>query len=110
MGPTAGAVARLLLCSAALLLLSACAGNRVPAHPKLDRVWRSYTKLPAQRALAVAGDPRRAWVSAAVGGADTQEGADERALAECRVRRRARRMQSPCRVYARGDAIVWEDR
>ena len=42
--------------------------------------------------------------------AETPAEAEERATIECRRRRLVRRVQGPCRTYAVGDRIVWEDR
>jgi hypothetical protein len=90
--------------------VQACAAS-VPAepHPDLAELWRSYQALPAERALAVAGDPRRLWVAGLVGGEPTREEAEWSALAQCGQRRAARRLQVPCRLYAVGDEIVWEE-
>jgi hypothetical protein len=71
-------------------------------------VWRDYQTLPSHRALAIAGDPRRdRWVTGAAGGHATRAAAEREALAQCRVRRGARRMQAACVLYADGDEIVW---
>lgn len=91
------------------MLLVACAsdGSR-PPHPNLSAVWRDYRKLPDQRALAVAGDPRRGrWVAGGSGGHASAEEAEEEALASCAVRRAKRRIQDACVLYAVGDEIVW---
>lgn len=90
------------------LLLLACASDPAPAHPDLARVWRDFLALPAERALAIAGDPRRDnWVAGASGGHTTREEAETDALVECLRRRRARRLQAACALYAVGDEIVW---
>lgn len=91
---------------AALALLLACAGTR-SRGPDFDRLWNEYAKLPDHRALAVCGDPERAWLAAAAGGASSPEAAKKRAIAECRVKREDRRMRAPCRIYAVGGEIVW---
>jgi len=52
-----------------LLLLTACGGRAQGPHRELAGVWRDYRELPAQRALAVAGDLRNdRWVAGASGG------------------------------------------
>lgn len=96
---------------AALLagLALACATPTGPQgpHPSLTALWRQYQRLPDERALAVAGDLDRVWVAAMAGGALTREDAVEQASVECRRKRRERRMQAPCLLYAVGDEIVW---
>jgi hypothetical protein len=92
----------------AALLMLACASDGASPHPDLAEVWRDYRALPAQRALAIAGDPRRdRWVTAASAGHATRDRAEAEALSECRVRRGMRRMQAACVLYAVGDEIVW---
>jgi len=64
--------------------------------------------LPAQRALAISGDPERdRWVVGMTGGHPTRAEAEQAALGECRRRRRMSRMQPACVLYAVGDEIVW---
>jgi len=92
--------------TAALLL--ACASDRAVPHPDLAPVWRDFLALPAERALAIAGDPRRdRWVAGLSGGHATRGQAEAEALLECRRRRGLRRMQAACALYAVGDEIVW---
>ena len=93
----------------AAAVITACGGARIPPHPSLDRLWRHYLELPDERAMVVAGDPRRMWVGASAGGAQTSEEAVERAMEACKSRRRARRLPGLCRTYALGDRIVWLD-
>jgi hypothetical protein len=98
-----------IVCGAALLL--GCASDGSGPHPNLARAWRSYQELPAQRALAIAGDPRgNRWVTGASGGHDSLAGSEEAAVSVCRTRRAARRMRAACVIYAVGDEIVWTDR
>jgi hypothetical protein len=97
----------LALVSAAALALSCASAGDLP-HPDLSAPWRSYQKLPAERALAIAGDPRRdRWVTGASGGHASSSDAQASALLQCRMRRAARRMQDACVLYAVGDEIVW---
>jgi hypothetical protein len=92
----------------AAVLLVACASAGPSPHPDLAATWRAYQALPAQRALAIAGDPTRDnWVTGASGGHALREQAEAEALAQCRVRRAARRMQAACVLYAVQDEIVW---
>jgi len=91
------------------LLLLACASDPRSPHPDLARVWHEYQSLPTERALAIAGDPRRdRWVTGASGGRASREEAEEGALEECRRRRAERRLQDACQLYAVADEIVWE--
>jgi hypothetical protein len=89
------------------LLALGCATKQVPEE-SLGSVWHDYRSLPAQRALAVAGDLRRErWVAGSSGGHATPAAAEESALRECRARRLRMRMQAACQLYAVGDEIVW---
>lgn len=72
-------------------------------------LWHDYVRLEDHKALAIAGDPNRAWVGGAVGGFDSRTEAQQAALAKCSERRRERRFQTPCRLYAIGKRIVWKD-
>ena len=102
------ALVRLIAVSGAALLLAACISDPNKPHPDLARVWNAFLALPAERALAIAGDPRRdRWVTGASGGHESREEAEDGALAECRRRRAERRIQDACRLYATGDEVVW---
>ena len=95
-------------CLWAALLVSGCANDPNAPHRHLVQVWREYVEIPDHRALAIAGDPRRSrWVTAASGGHSTQDAAKENALRECRVRRKIRRLQPQCVLYAVDGQIVW---
>ena len=92
-----------------LLLLSGCANDPNAPHRQLIRVWHEYLEIPDHRALAIAGDPRRSrWITAASGGHSTQDTAKEDALRECRARRKIRRLQPQCVIYAVDSQIVWQ--
>jgi sugar phosphate isomerase/epimerase len=86
----------------------ACASDAASPHPDLAPVWRDFLALPAERALAIAGDPRRGrWVTGASGGHATHDQAEAEALAQCQMRRALRRMQAECVLYGVRDEIVW---
>jgi hypothetical protein len=92
-------------------LLLACVSDEFSPHPDLTAVWRDFLALPAERALAIAGDPKRdRWVTGASGGHATRSQAAAEALSECRRRRGERRMEAACVLYAVGDEIVWRGR
>ena len=95
---------------AALTLLPlACAtdGDFVP-HPDLAPVWDDFLAMRRERAMAIAGDPRRdRWVVAVTGGHAERAQAEAEAIRQCKVQRGARRMQAACVLYAVGDEIVW---
>jgi hypothetical protein len=89
-------------------MLLACASDGASPHPDLAPAWRDFLALPAERALAIAGDPRRdRWVAGASGGHATRGQAEAEALFECRKWRGMRRLQAACTLYAVGDEIVW---
>ena len=98
--------ASILLLTASLPLL-ACAASGPQPHRGIEGLWRQFVQLPPKRALALAGNPERVWVAGAVGGLETQTEASTSALAECRRKRRERRMQAPCILYAVGNEIIW---
>lgn len=101
---------RIALAWTAVLFL-ACASEGALPHPDLAPAWREFLALPEQRALAIAGDPQRdRWVAGASGGHATRDQAEAEALLQCRMRRRARRLQAACLLYAVGDEIVWRGR
>jgi len=105
------ALGRHIAVAVAALLLLSCASDGATPPPDLAKVWRDFLALPAERALAIAGDPRRdRWVTAASAGHATREQAEAEALSECRNRRGMRRMQAACVLYAVGDEIVWQGR
>ena len=88
-------------------MVLACASD-APPQPELGAVWRDYQALPGERALAIAGDPRRdRWVAASSGGHAEREQAEAEAVSRCRIRRGLRRMRAECVLYAVGDEIVW---
>lgn len=92
------------------LLLAACANQITSPHPDLAAAWQDFVALPAQRAMAIAGDPRRdRWVVGISGGHAARTEAEAEALNECRRMRGMRRMQAECVLYAVGDEIVWRD-
>jgi hypothetical protein len=91
-----------------MTLLRGGAPGTASPHPHLSPIWRDYLEMPAERALAIAGDPRRdRWVAGSSGGHETRERAEAEALLQCRIRRGRRRMQEPCVLYAVGDEILW---
>jgi hypothetical protein len=94
-----------------VVVVVACASNGASPHPDLAPVWRDYLTLPAERALAIAGDPRRdRWIAGASGGHATRAQAEAEALVRCRKLRGLRRIQAACVLYASGDEIVWRSR
>jgi hypothetical protein len=100
-----------LLLSACALMDSACARSPSPPDSELEPLWREYRALPAERALAIAGELHfDRWVAGASGGHASRDDAEAGALRECGKRRAQRRMQSPCLVYAVGDEVVWPRR
>jgi hypothetical protein len=88
--------------------LVGCVGDGKPRpHDGVRKFWTDYEKLARVKAIALAGDPNHRWVAGASGGEPTWEAAEAAAMAECNQRRRLRRITDPCRMYARGNKIVW---
>lgn len=90
--------------------LLACAHAACDQEPPaaLESVWRDYLELPGQKAIAIAGSPRRThWVVGVVSGFQKDADADSAALAECAKRRVASRVQPQCVLFARNEKIVW---
>jgi len=105
------ALGRRFAVAATALAMLACASQGASPHPDLARVWRDFLALPAQRALAIAGDPGRdRWVTGYSGGHATRDAAEAEALSECQTRRGINRIQAECVLYAVGDEIVWRGR
>jgi hypothetical protein len=102
------ALGRRIAIGGTAVLLLACASDGASPPPDLAAVWRDFLALPAERALAIAGDPRRdRWVTAASAGHASRAEAEAGALAQCRMQRGMRRLQAACVLYAVGDEIVW---
>jgi hypothetical protein len=98
-------------CAALVVLLLACASDGPVPQPELMRTWHDFRELPAERAIAIAGNPRRGpWLTAASGGHATRDEAVAEALLRCQIRREARRIQTACVLYGVGDEIVWRGR
>jgi hypothetical protein len=96
--------------SALLLLATACAGSPRPEpHAGVAKRWGGYLSMPHQRAFAMAGDPNGHWLGSTVGGYGSPAEAKREALRRCEHERAARRMEAPCRIYAVGHQIVWDD-
>jgi hypothetical protein len=90
----------------------ACAsdGDFTP-HTDLAPIWRDFLAMPAQRAMAIAGDPRRdRWIVGMTGGHRERGQAEAEAIRQCKLRRGVRRMQAACVLYAVGSEIVWQSR
>jgi hypothetical protein len=105
---SAAALGRQIAVAGTAVLLLACASDGASPHPDLAGAWRDFLALPAERALAIAGDPRRdRWVTGASGGHATRARAEAAALIECRRLRGIQRIQAACVLYAVGDEIVW---
>ena len=111
MKPTATAVA-FLLCAA---LLGGCASWGLPIGiPMRNKTqfaseWRRYEKMPGYKALAVAGDLDRKYVSGWTSHCCEQQKATAEALKHCEQRRRDRSISGECRVYAIGNEIYQGD-
>lgn len=67
--------------------------------------WNRYKEMPGFKALAVAGDLDRTYVSGWTSNCCEQQTAIADALQHCEQRRRDRRIRDECRVYAVGNEI-----
>lgn len=68
-----------------------------------QQLWERYSELPDYRAMAVAGRVEsNRWVAGLAGALPSTEAAEQRALIECRKKRRTARLSSLCRLYAIG--------
>lgn len=81
-------------------------GIPLPASTRFGREWRNYEKLGPHKALAVAGDPHGRYVSGYAFGRSSKGSSIEMALEACESRRRDRRIEEPCRLYAVGDHVL----
>ena len=73
---------------------------------QFESEWRSYQRLTGLKALAVAGDLNGVYVSGFAWGYPIQRLANQEALENCEERRRDRRVEDACRLYATGDDLV----
>jgi hypothetical protein len=108
-GPGASDLARCTIVVATLACIASCAGPKNDGpHIGVRDMWRRFEALPNERSMAISGNPDAHWVGAAVGDFATQYEADVAALAQCKRRRTIARLQARCRIYARGDEVVWD--
>jgi hypothetical protein len=92
------------------LCMVACASSPPPEpHAGVAKRWGQYISMPHQRAFALAGDPDGRWAGAIVGGYLSPIEAEQEALRRCEHERSAARIEEPCRLYATGHRIVWQD-
>ena len=75
---------------------------------RFEAEWTSYLALPPHKALAVAGDVEGVYVSATACGDPSAQVASDRALRACEQRRKDRRIESGCQIYAVDKAIPAE--
>ncbi len=90
--------------------LVTCASSPPPEpHDGVTERWGQFLSMPHQRAFAIAGDLDGRWAGATVGGYPSPIDAEREALRRCEHERSARRIEQPCRLYATGHRIVWQD-
>lgn len=98
--------------------LTVCAGCTKSARtlglpmrttPQFEVELTRYAKLPAQKSMAIAGDPKEIYVSGYAYDYLLQEAAVQAALKYCELRREDLRIEAECRTYAIGDEIIGED-
>jgi hypothetical protein len=100
------------IAAACLLLLSGCytfsspIGVPLPTVKRFDLEFRNYTRLDANKSIAVAGDTAEIYVSGYAHREVSEQAAIDAALVACEARRRDRRVAAPCRTYAIGDRTV----
>jgi hypothetical protein len=81
-------------------------GVELRSRPRLETEFRAYQSMQPHRAFAVAGDPEARFVTGNAHGRESQEVANEVALAMCEMRRADRQIEEPCQLYAVGDELV----
>lgn len=81
-------------------------GMPLPRETRFENEWENYSRLSDNKALAIAGDTNRFYVSGYAFGQATELGAIEAALRACDARRIDRRIDEPCRTYAVGTRTV----
>lgn len=79
-------------------------------HARIDFALRDYLDYPLFKGLAAAIDDAGRWVYGYVHEMPDERIAAERALAECSTRAARTRVNAPCRLYALGNSIVWQER
>jgi len=101
-------IARVTMIGYALSLFAGCAAPRgfgIALHrsTRFEVEARLYESLPTPKSLAIAGDPHATFVLGYACEAADEPTARAAALQDCNERRRARRIESPCRTIAVGD-------
>ena len=99
----------------AIVLLTVCAGCFMSTGPlgvamrtksQFEIEVRRYAKLPAQKSMAIAGDPQGIYVSGYAYDYPTKEVAVQEALRYCELRREDRGVEATCRTYAIDDKFL----
>jgi len=104
------AATRALVCVFVCLAAGALACGAPRSLPRgATPIWRDYTEMPNERALAIASDGGDVWVAGASGGHATRLDALEAAMAECEQRRQALQLSAPCHLFAVGDRRILVD-
>ena len=75
---------------------------------QFDSEWKGYQDLGPRKAIAVAGDLNGVYVSGFAYAYPIQSLANDEALENCEERRRDRRIEGECRLFAIGDDRVVE--
>jgi len=99
-------VLALVFTTVACMHLSKPIGIKLRGSTQFEANWKSYTKLPASKAFALAGEVSSKHVSGLAWGKASAEDAANEALRFCEERRRDRRIAESCHLYALGDRIL----
>ena len=75
--------------------------------PEFLKAFKDYAARPASKAIALALDRNGRWSFGVIANHATQADADAEALAECTKNKAQSGIQENCRLYARGDKVVW---
>jgi hypothetical protein len=81
---------------------------RSPAIPDAFlKELQEYKERPNSKALALAVDASGGWAFGAVAGLPRAKAANDEAMFDCERFREQASVQSPCRLFATDDKIVW---
>jgi hypothetical protein len=81
-------------------------GLKLAERTRFEVLWERYTRLPGNKAFALAGDPEGINATGLVYGLGSTDEARDKALDYCEEQRRVRRIDDPCLVFAVDDHVL----